>query len=139
LRTQLPDAVKRIIDANINRSKEGLRVCEEVTRFILEDASLTAALKKVRHEINSLAGSLAGARALQEARDARRDTGRYLYGKELIRRDHGDIFSANMQRAKESIRVLEEFSKLSRRRTAVRFKELRYTLYEIEKKVLKKL
>ena len=49
--------LKRIIDANLNRVKEGFRVCEEITRFILDDHKFTASLKKYRHEIDSIAKS----------------------------------------------------------------------------------
>jgi hypothetical protein len=35
---------------------------------------------------------------------------------------------------KESVRVLEEFTKLINKGLAVRFKELRYDIYELEKK-----
>ena len=42
----------RIVDANLNRSREGLRVCEEVVRFALEDARLTSEFKTLRHKIS---------------------------------------------------------------------------------------
>jgi len=38
--------VGRIIDANLNRVKEGLRVCEEITRFILDNHKFTLNLKR---------------------------------------------------------------------------------------------
>ena len=46
----------RIIDANLNRSREGLRVCEEVARFHLSSPQLTRELKSVRHAVNALQG-----------------------------------------------------------------------------------
>lgn len=38
----------RIIDVNINRATEGLRVVEELCRFVLEDQKLTLSIKKLR-------------------------------------------------------------------------------------------
>ena len=45
----------RIIDANYNRAKEGLRVCEDIARFILNDKALSAGFKRARH---TLAGAI---------------------------------------------------------------------------------
>ena len=44
--------MKRIIDANLNRVSEGLRVVEEIARFILSDEKLTGELKLIRHDIH---------------------------------------------------------------------------------------
>ncbi len=41
----------RIIDANLNRLGEGLRLLEEIARFMLDDAALTQQLKTMRHEL----------------------------------------------------------------------------------------
>ena len=41
----------RLLDANLNRIGEGLRLLEDISRFIINDASLSAALKSMRHEI----------------------------------------------------------------------------------------
>lgn len=131
--------IDRIIDANINRAKEGLRVCEEITRFILDSRSLTAALKNIRHTIDSLSRSLAQNKNLLKERESRKDIGKNIYINELKRRTVKDIFFANCQRVKESIRVLEEFSKLKNKTTALKFKNLRYSLYEIEKKAAGKI
>jgi hypothetical protein len=62
-----------------------------------------------------------------------------ILGQELKRSSVEDIFRANIQRVKESIRVLEEFSKLINKQAAIGFKKMRYRLYEIEKKALKKV
>lgn len=130
----------RIFDANINRAKEGLRVCEEITRFILNNRALTAELKHIRHKIDSLILSLPGSilKFMQE-RDSAKDVGRGILANELKRNGVNDLFFANIQRVKESIRVIEEFSKLINKKAALEFKKLRYTAYEIEKKIAKKL
>ena len=128
------NSIGRIIDANINRAKEGLRVCEEVTRFMLNDRSLTTCLKAARHEIDTVAKSLSTKEALLKERSSLKDVGRLIHRYEFKRSNLKDIFFANIQRAKESIRVLEEFSKLINKNCALKFKRARYKLYEIEKK-----
>lgn len=133
------DNIARIIDANLNRSKEGLRVCEEVSRFILEDKILTAQLKRVRHKISSLGAAFYPADKLLGRRKVATDAGRLNSRGELKRRCCGDIFRANLQRVKESLRVLEEFGKLKSRRAALDFKRIRYKVYEIEECSFKKI
>ena len=46
--------MKRIIDANLNRACEALRVLEEIARFLVEDKNISADLKNIRHTLNSL-------------------------------------------------------------------------------------
>ncbi|MCK4863503.1 MAG: hypothetical protein KAS25_04355, partial [Dehalococcoidales bacterium] len=46
----IPKETLRIIDANINRIGEGLRVLEEFARLSLNDTDLTQQLKNMRHE-----------------------------------------------------------------------------------------
>ena len=133
------NSIYRIIDANLNRAKEGLRVCEEVARFILESVKLTSDFKNARHRINSLIGELSLRGELIKDRNSHGDVGKNIYAFELKRKDCRDIFFANIQRVKESIRVLEEFSKLFDRKTAIKFKQLRYGIYGIEKKAAKKI
>ena len=131
--------LNRIIDANINRLKEGLRVCEEITRLILESGSLTRRLKMVRHSVEVLCKDLADKNSLFAARRIFEDVGRGSLRPEFKRRDFRDIFLANMQRVKESLRVLEEFSKLKSVAIASGFKRIRYGIYDIEKKVAEKI
>ncbi len=135
----LNDNINRIIDANINRAKEGLRVCEEITRFILENKTLTARCKDLRHAMDNVVKKSGFRDKLIETRYARQDIGKNIYGNELKRRGLADIFFANIQRVKESIRVLEEFAKLASTSSAVKFKKLRYEIYELEKAITQKV
>jgi len=132
-------SIHRILDVNINRAKEGLRVCEEIARFILNSRSLTAQLKNMRHRIDSLIKGFTSRVSLIRERESRSDIGRDIFAQELKRKDICDILFANMQRTKESIRVLEEFTKLIDKNTARAFKELRYRAYETEKKIAAKI
>jgi len=131
----------RIIDANANRSREGLRVCEEITRFILSSKGLTKELKGVRHRITDLAKEVSRNHLnLLDARDARTDIGRRVkVGGEKKRTDYADVFAANMERVKESLRALEEFSKLIDDKISRHFSDLRFKVYDIEKRAVKKI
>ena len=131
--------IGRIIDANLNRAKEGLRVCEEITRFILDNHKFTAELKSIRHKIDNLGSRIYPLAKLLGQRRAAEDVGRLNCRGELKRANCKDIFRANLQRVKESLRVLEEFSKLINTGEALGFKELRYKVYEIEKESFKKI
>ncbi|MFA5362549.1 MAG: thiamine-phosphate pyrophosphorylase [Candidatus Omnitrophota bacterium] len=132
--------INRIMDANCNRILEGLRVCEEITRFILDNGKLTARLKQTRHVICAAMGARGDRNELLASRSADTDVGKKItLGLETKRKNYRDIFFANIQRVKESIRVLEEFSKLTDIEAAARFKKIRYSVYEIEKVFAEKI
>jgi len=128
-------SVFRLIDANLNRSSEAIRVCEDIARFILNDRPLTRAFKAVRHRIGSLRKSISASRpALLKSRNVKRDVGKKTAFREGTRKDIGSIFLANLGRAKESLRVLEEITKLLDKKKAEAFKKARFKVYELEKK-----
>ena len=132
--------ILRILDANFNRSREGLRVCEEITRFVMEDEALTQEFKKIRHAVSGCLKKFPGSSfELVAARDVRRDVGKNSSRSEKARQGPAEIFLANAERVKESLRVLEETSKLLHKKTADELKKIRFRTYVIEKKVLKKL
>ncbi len=127
----------RVLDANFNRAKEGLRVCEDISRFVCDEAGWTRFLKSVRHSLTDIQKSLSRG-ALLKNRDSVGDVGKSSSVTEFRRKDVRDIFFANMQRVKESIRVLEEFMKLVNRKKAQDLKSARYKIYDFERKVQEK-
>ncbi len=125
----------RIADANLNRAREGLRVLEEVARFILEDTKLTGVLKEMRHRLSSIACDSSVASALINSRDAENDVGAGSWtAKEKERGSVCDLVAANFKRVQEAARVLEEFGKLLGL-PAQELKELRFELYTLEKEM----
>ena len=126
----------RILDANLNRAREGLRVCEDVARLGYDDAGLTARLKRVRHGTTAAARRLPVAwRALLMARGSDRDVGRRTG--HLVSHRGGSLqtlFIVNMQRAKEAMRVLEESCRIIAPIVAQDFARLRFRLYALEKR-----
>lgn len=129
----------RIIDANLNRSREGLRVCEDIVRFILNDRVVTAAFKSLRHRLKELSKKIASKYDILNARRTDRDVGKKSIKSEISRKNFLDIFLANIQRTEESLRVLEEVSKVIDSAVSKNFKKLRFTLYGLEKKSVSKI
>ena len=74
-----------------------------------------------------------------QARAIEGDVGRGSTAREMKRSNVGDIFLANMQRVKESLRVLEEVTKLQNVRKSEQLKKMRYAVYALEKKALKRI
>ena len=127
----------RIIDANFNRSKEGLRVCEDIARFVWDDRVITAAFKGIRHDLHEAIEPL-GLLKVLSFRDIQQDVGKATSSSELRRGKLDDVFWANSQRVKESLRVLEEITKLSDPKSSLLIKDLRYKVYAIEQKAFKR-
>lgn len=127
----------RLIDANLNRVSEGLRLLEDISRFIINDASLSAALKSMRHEILGEHFSLQ--KELLSARNSAEDVAAFAE-EEMRRADLPAIVSANARRVTESLRVLEECSKLpDLALDPAKFKQARFALYELERTLTGKL
>lgn len=134
------DKLYRVIDANINRSCEGLRVCEEVVRFVNDDAADTSLLKKLRHEIKKSFPADIDYFSIKLARDTEGDVGNKTYeAGERERLDMREIFCINMQRVQEALRVLEEFIKLIDGKSGSLYKNIRYEVYQAEKNILSKI
>ncbi|MFA5366791.1 MAG: thiamine phosphate synthase, partial [Dehalococcoidia bacterium] len=123
----------RLIDANLNRLSEGMRLLEDVARFILNDAALSSRLKALRHDL--LSDTKSFQTTLLTARDSEGDV--TAFAKEsMSRSDVNDIVTANARRVTESLRVLEEFAKLPDiELDAMKFKRARFAVYEIEREL----
>ena len=130
----------RLIDANFNRLKEGLRVCEDILRFIYDDRALTQSFKKLRHDCSNVLLSFPiPYRVLIKAREASRDIGKKSAIFEKKKPKWKDVIVSNLKRAEESLRVLEEASKVVVPAKSRSFQSLRFRVYELEKRTLKKL
>ncbi len=124
----------RILDTNLNRCKEGLRVVEDTCRFVLCDENLYKKIRKVRHLSSKYLTDQY--EQMLSARDSIKDSGRKA--KEQSRQNLKNIVIANFKRAEESLRVLEEYSKIINFDIALKYKALRYEIYTIEKKMFLK-
>lgn len=124
--------VLRLIDANVNRCREGLRVIEDTARFIFSDERLYKKLRGLRHDVDRV--TRAAYPALVAHRDAVADTGRTL--REGRRAHRGAVIAANFRRVEESLRVLEEYGKIVSPAAGPRFKKIRYAVYTLEKTMM---
>ncbi|MBX7490701.1 thiamine-phosphate pyrophosphorylase [Helicobacter sp. Faydin-H64] len=121
----------RILDANLNRLREGIRVVEDILRYGFSHKDFALSLKNLRHQCR-IANSL----ELLNTRDSLKDVLKTSTKNEQQRENLKAIFIANFKRAQESARVLEEILKLDNTQESERFKNIRYTLYALEKDIL---
>lgn len=130
----------QIIDANLNRAREGLRVCEDIARFGLENKRATKTLKAIRHGATNLiikSKKMTLSRLLHE-RDTSSDKTKFIDFAPRSRADISDIFMSNIERVKESLRVLEECFKIIDGRISRGYRKLRFNTYDIEKDIVRK-
>jgi len=128
----------RIIDANLNRIGEGLRLLEELARMILNDANLTQQLKTMRHQI--LETDQRFNQRLLQARDSEGDVGINLEAPPKKERELTSILVANSRRVQESLRTIEELAKIPQTGLDTeKFKKARFNLYTIERNLLSRL
>ncbi|MDR3243802.1 MAG: thiamine-phosphate pyrophosphorylase [Elusimicrobiota bacterium] len=124
----------RIIDANLNRCREGLRVIEDCLRFVLNDEILYKKVRRIRHNTDKILRDRYCDLIIQ--RDSFNDKGRQI--KETSKKDLPSIITANFKRAQESLRTLEEYSKTFAPKICAEFKKQRYNAYNVEKAVFLK-
>ena len=117
----------RLIDANLNRLREGIRVVEDIFRYVYNEKQTALKLKELRH-LSRLENYI----ELLETRDVKNDVLRSSIKSEQNRSDLYSILIANFKRAQESSRVLEEFIKLTSIKDSENFKHIRYELYNLE-------
>lgn len=144
------DSVWRILDANLNRGREGLRVLEDYARFVRNDGSLSKQLKDLRHELvatEALLPQMKYSNGESDAdetisadillhRDTAHDVGTQIFtAAESIRKDISDVVIANSRRVQEALRSLEEFGKLLAPAFAAKVKQIRYRSYTLQQQL----
>lgn len=140
-----------MIDANTNRSSEGLRFLEDVARFLLNDPGLSQRLRTVRHDLARDTGSLRI--ALLSQRDSEHDAGHHRPVPHTSREREPcteatstvgllDLVTANAKRVEQALRVIEELAKLpdlSSTLSSDRFEQARFALYSIERDLISRI
>ncbi len=128
--------VLRILDVNLNRAREGLRVIEDYVRFVADDADAAGAVKRCRHDVRAIVAALGGD-TLLAARDIVSDVGRDVKTAEELRRESvEDVVRAAFGRVSEAARALGEYGKLGSPEAATASETLRYRVYELEQRVV---
>ncbi len=100
----------RMLDANANRAREGLRVIEDYARFVLNDAELQGDLKALRHDFAETLKPFLSDAILH--RDTPGDVGTTAKTESEARReDFAEIVVAAGKRVCEALRAIEEVLK----------------------------
>lgn len=121
-------ALHRILDANLDRAREGLRVIEDWCRFGLDNAQLTEECKHLRQALAQWHTPL-----LRAARDTAGDQGTDLsHPQEEHRANIDQVLQANLCRVEEALRVLEEYGKVHDVKMGTAFKQMRYRVYTLD-------
>ncbi len=132
-------SVWRVLDANLNRAREGLRVLEDFARFLGDSHDVSFKLKSMRHDLVTAEKQLFASAGIGMAdrlqfRDTEGDVGTsQMTDGEQQRSALPDVIIANIRRVEESLRSLEEFGKLVSLSFSSAMKSLRYSAYTLEK------
>ncbi|MBN2332685.1 MAG: thiamine phosphate synthase [Deltaproteobacteria bacterium] len=128
-------SVFRLLDANLNRLREGLRVVEDYCRLV-DNNRVFAQLKDLRHQLQNLFPLALQQRCL-EARQADADIGSSTFSStEALRPDTRAVAVANLKRGQEAARVIEEYAKsINEPSVSQGAKALRFSLYTLEQEV----
>lgn len=124
--------VARLIDANLDRAREGLRVIEDWCRFGLDRQDLVVPLKDWRQQLGQLHDD-----AYRQARSTATDAAAGLgHPAQDTRSDSVAIVKANASRVQEALRVIEEFARTGDAVLARTAAAVRYALYDHEVRIL---
>ncbi|HWJ02486.1 MAG TPA: hypothetical protein VNU93_02330, partial [Verrucomicrobiae bacterium] len=125
--------ILRMMDANLNRVAEGLRVVEDVLRFGFEDQIACKAVRALRHRVRDALGGVYA--DLLAGRNVQADPGVSISKEQVLdsKKSVPELLIANLKRAQEGLRVLEESAHLLGNRSLAKEVEgIRFAAYELE-------
>lgn len=124
----------RLLDANLNRLGESLKIIEDISRFVLAREKFFKKIKAWRQNLIKIVKKIMPVKILLPYRNVTQDLGAsYTGSEELKRKNWQDVLTAEFKRAQESARLLEEFGKTISATLSSFFKKLRFELYRLEK------
>jgi len=129
----------RLIDANANRAREGIRTAEDYIRFKVSDSRWAARLKAIRHSISEQLGSVFSSESLCSARNVSSDPlkpSQEEGNRDAVSENSKAVAHRGLKRAQEALRVLEEYLRGSFPKISAEFSLSRYALYETEQWLL---
>jgi thiamine-phosphate pyrophosphorylase len=124
----------RILDVNVNRASEGLRVIEDIMRLYYNETVLTEKIRLLRHRVRKLLAAMSS--SMLKNRDTEGDVGFGISAASRIdiKNRTEDLIAANMKRVQEAIRVIEEILKASNQwELSKEYETARYECYILEK------
>ncbi len=128
------NSIFRIIDANINRVSEGLRVLEDLGRFLDCNELITEEIKKLRHNVRKSINDLSV--DLLSNRDTPNDIGFNISQKSNLdkKTNTKELVLGNFKRVQEGLRVIEENLKVAGfYEKSKLYEKYRYETYTLEK------
>lgn len=135
MNTSEQSAIFRVLDAAANRGREAVRVIEDLIRFLCDDSTLTVTLKEFRHRFVDVL-QVISPEARLAARSTESDVGTKITAKgEYTRTGFQQIITANFARLQESLRTIEECSKVNFPIISPQLERLRYDSYVLEQQV----
>jgi len=124
--------IAQIIDANLDRAREGIRVLEDWARLGLGQENIVIKLKNFRQ--------ILGKNHLEfykKSRNRINDPSKGLtHIEQLKRKSPEKIISSNSARVQEALRVIEEFSRGHNQNLSKIASEIRYEIYTLEIELL---
>ena len=124
--------ISQIIDANLDRAREGLRVLEDWARFGLGNEDFVIRIKNFRQILGKNHLEI-----YKLSRNHIEDQCKGLSHVEQINRNSSSkIISSNSARVQEALRVIEEFSRIHNSKLSKIASEIRYEIYTLEIELL---
>ena len=124
--------IAQLIDANLDRAREGLRVMEDWCRFGLKRSDFSIQIKGWRQQLGAHHHNI-----YRKARLTSEDPAMGVpHPLQKQRATPEEIFIANSSRVQEALRVLEEFTRITDPMLSEIAAKIRYETYEIEVEVL---
>ncbi len=124
--------IAQLIDANLDRAREGLRVMEDWCRFGLNRSDFSIQIKDWRQQLGFHHHNI-----YREARLTSNDPAMGVsHPLQKVRETPEAIFIANSSRVQEALRVIEEFTRRTDPKLCEIATKIRYETYEFEIKVL---
>jgi len=118
----------QIIDANLDRAREGLRVLEDWARFGLGNEKYVESIKNFRQLLGKYHLEI-----YKQSRNHIEDKCKGLTHQEQMKRKTPEqLISSNAGRVQEALRVIEEFSRLHNNELSNIASEIRYEIYTLE-------
>ncbi len=124
--------ISQIIDANLDRAREGLRVLEDWARFGLGNEDFVIRIKNFRQ--------ILGKNHLEIYKISRNHIEDQCKGlshvEQINRKSPSKIISSNSARVQEALRVIEEFSRNHNNKLSKIASDIRYEIYTLEIELL---
>ncbi len=124
--------IAQLIDANLDRAREGLRVMEDWCRFGLKRSDFSIQIKDWRQQLGIHHHNF-----YRKARLTSNDPAMGVsHPLQKVRSSPEAVFIANSSRVQEALRVIEEFTRITDPKLCDIATKIRYETYEIEIKIL---